>query len=114
MLYVLGAIGNFVVDLFNFEGEVKFLGMLCVFFEKRVTFGFQVVAFFLPDTRNCQHVIGLSSSVHPFLVCRYSGEMNWFDAWTAGRRQRGAGEGLEWARRAAPLRFVGLDDGFWD
>lgn len=72
MLYVLGAIGDFVIDLLDFKGEVKFIGMLCVFFEKRVTFGFQVVAFFLPDTCNCEHVVTLASSVRSFLVCRYS------------------------------------------
>ena len=76
MLHVLSAIGNFVIDLFDFEGEVKFFGVFCVFFEKRVTFGFQVVAFFFPDTSNSQHVIALMSSVRSFLVCRYSGEMH--------------------------------------
>jgi len=28
LFHVLGALGNFVVDLFDFEGEVKFTGML--------------------------------------------------------------------------------------
>jgi hypothetical protein len=49
---MLGAIGDFVVDFLDFECEVKFLGVLGVFFEKRVTPGFQIVAFFLPDSGN--------------------------------------------------------------
>jgi hypothetical protein len=49
---VHGAICDFVVDLFDFESEVKFLGMLGVFFEKRVTLRFQIVAFFLPNSDN--------------------------------------------------------------
>jgi hypothetical protein len=55
---VLGAVGNFVVDLFDFEGEVKFLGMFRILFEERVALGLQVVAFFLPDSCYCQHVNG--------------------------------------------------------
>jgi len=72
VLHLLRAIGNFVVDLFDLEGQMKFLGMLCIFFEKRVTFGFQVVAFFLPDSGNCEHVMALRSSLRPFLDCRKS------------------------------------------
>jgi hypothetical protein len=58
LLDVLGAVGNFVVDLLDFEREVKLLGVLGVFFEERVAFGFQIVAFFLPDSCYCQHVNG--------------------------------------------------------
>jgi len=52
LFHVHGAIRDFVVDLFNFQSEVEFLGVLGVFFKERVPLGFQVVAFFLPDTCN--------------------------------------------------------------
>jgi hypothetical protein len=52
---------------------MKFLGMLCVFFEKRISLSFQVVAFLLPDSCNCEHVIVSAASVHAFLVYRYRG-----------------------------------------
>jgi hypothetical protein len=55
---MLRAIGNFVVDLLDLQREVKFIGMLCIFFEKRIPFGLQVIPFFLPDSRYCQHVFG--------------------------------------------------------
>jgi len=70
LLDVLGAIGNFVVDFFDFEREMKFLGMFCVLFEKRVALGLEVVAFFLPDSCYCQHVNGPLRSVRSFRVYR--------------------------------------------
>jgi hypothetical protein len=70
VLHVLGAIGDFVVDFLDFQSEMKFLGMLCVFLKKRIAFSFQVVAFFLPDPCNCEHVIVPACSVHAFLVYR--------------------------------------------
>ena len=73
MFHVLCAIGDFIIDLFDFQSEVKFLRMLCVFLEKRITFSFQIVAFFLPDPSNGEHVIVSAASVHAFLVYRYRG-----------------------------------------
>ncbi len=70
LFHVLGAIGDFVVDFFDFEREVKILGMLCVFFEERIAFGFQVVAFFLPGTGHSKHVIVPGNSVRHFWICR--------------------------------------------
>ena len=73
VFYVLCAIGDFIVDLFDFQSEMKFSRMLCIFLEKRISFRFQVVAFFLPDPCNCEHVIVSATSVHVFLVYRYRG-----------------------------------------
>jgi hypothetical protein len=42
--------------------------MLSVFFEKRIPLGFQVVAFFLPDTGFCEHVRTPTRSVRLFLA----------------------------------------------
>ena len=73
VFHVLGAIGDFIVDLLDFQSEMKFFRMFCVFLEKRISFSFQVVAFFLPDPCNCEHVIVSATSVHAFLVYRYRG-----------------------------------------
>src|SRR5271155_5888369 len=73
VLHGMGAIGGFIVDLLDFQSEMKFFRMFCVFLEKRISFSFQVVAFFLPDPCNCEHVIVSATSVHAFLVYRYRG-----------------------------------------
>ncbi len=36
LFHMLRAIGNFVVDLLDLQREMKFIGMLCVLFEKRI------------------------------------------------------------------------------
>jgi hypothetical protein len=66
LFYVLGAVGNFVIDLFDFSREVKILRILCVRFEKGVPLRFQVVAFFLPYACSCHHGLNLRTSVHLF------------------------------------------------
>src|SRR5713101_4566298 len=64
------AFGNFVIDVFNFAGEVKILGISGVGLEERVSPCFQVVTLFLPVTGNCLHGFGLGTSVRSFIVCR--------------------------------------------
>ena len=65
---VLGAIGNFVVEALDFQSETKILGMLCIFFEERIPLGFQIVAFFLPDTGFGEHAKTPRWSVRLFLA----------------------------------------------
>lgn len=66
---VLGAIGDFVVEAFDFQSETEILGMLCVFFEERIPLGFQIVAFFLPDTGFGEHARTPQMECAPLFGC---------------------------------------------
>jgi hypothetical protein len=65
---VLGAVGDFVIDVFDFAGEMKVLRILGVAFEEGVPLLFKVVAFLLPETGNCHHGVDLRTSVRSFVV----------------------------------------------
>jgi hypothetical protein len=67
---VLGAIGDFVVDGFDFAGEVKILRVLCVRGEERVPSDFQVIVFLLPNTCSSNHGFNSGMSVRLFMVGR--------------------------------------------
>jgi hypothetical protein len=68
LFHVLGAFGDFVVEGFDFAGEVKVLRVLGVGFEQRVSLGLQIVAFLFPDTGYGNHGFNLGSSVRYFAV----------------------------------------------
>jgi hypothetical protein len=70
LLDVLGAVGDFVIDGFDFAGEMDVLRVLCVGREQRVSLGFQVVAFLFPNTGSNNHRINLGTSVRSFVVWR--------------------------------------------
>ena len=65
---VLGAVGDCVVDGFDFAGEVEILRISCVGLEQGVSLGFQVVAFLFPNTASSNHGLNLGTSVRSFVV----------------------------------------------
>lgn len=68
LFHMLRAIGNFVVDPFDLQRQLKFLGMVRVFLEKRVPLALQVVPFFLPNSCHCRHMIGPCKQCAPFFL----------------------------------------------
>jgi hypothetical protein len=52
---VLGAVGDFIVEGFDFAGQGKIVGIFGVGIEERVSFRFQGIAFFLPDAGDGDH-----------------------------------------------------------
>ena len=58
---VLGAVGDFVVEILDFAGEVEILRVFGVGREERVPLGFQVVAFLLPNTGSSNHGLNLGN-----------------------------------------------------
>lgn len=65
---VLGEIGDLVVQVFDFAGEMDILRVSGVRLEECVSFGFQIVAFLFPKTCGSNHVMDLGISVHPFFA----------------------------------------------
>jgi hypothetical protein len=66
---VLGAVGDFIIEGFDFSGEVKILRVFGVGGEERIPLGFQFVAFLFPDTGSSNHGFNLGTSVRLFMVC---------------------------------------------
>ena len=64
LAHLIGAFGNFVVNLFYFEREPMVIGTLRVFLEQCVSFCAQVVALFLPNIRGW---MAHATSVDPLL-----------------------------------------------
>ena len=65
---VQGAVGDFVVEVFDFAGEVEILRVFSVSREERVPLGLQVVAFLFPNTGSSNHGYNLGTSVRSFAV----------------------------------------------
>ena len=67
---VLGAVGDFVVDGFDFAGEVEILRVLGVGGEEPVSPGLQIVSLLFPNTSGGNHGYDLGTSVRSFVVWR--------------------------------------------
>src|SRR6266849_3949441 len=62
----IGVLGNFVIDLLDFQSKLKIMRISRIFLEQRVPLVAQVSAFFLPKILACQRGVAHATSVDAF------------------------------------------------